>query len=103
MLVAVLLIEFAPNLCASQNSLIIADVKSYKIQSTTKRRGGKSEFRANFLTSSRDADIPTARKRWNSGNVPISQTDGLQIRWIISDSDKWLRADGGRWEKRVPQ
>lgn len=59
--------------------------------------------RGNTLMSSRNADTPTASKRWNSGNVLISQADGLQIRRIISDGDKWLFADGGRWEKRVPQ
>lgn len=44
-----------------------------------------------------------SKERWNSGNVLISQADGLQIRRIISDRDKLVLADGERWEKRAPR
>lgn len=67
-----------------------------------KNYGEMGAVRYHILTS-RNAEIPPAKKNWNSGNVLISQADGLQIRWIISDGDKWLFADGRRLEKCVPE
>lgn len=54
-----------------------------------------------LILTRRNAEIPPAKKNWNSWNVLISQADGLQIRWIISDGDKWLFADRRRLEKCV--
>lgn len=67
-----------------------------------KNYGEMGAVRYHILTS-RNAEIPPAKKNWNSGNVLISQADGLQIRWIISDGDKWLFADRRRLEKYVPE
>lgn len=52
------------------------------------------------LTSGRIAQT-FIQPRWNSENVLITQTDGLQIRWIISDREKCCLEV--RWKQRVPQ
>lgn len=93
-------VKYIPNI--QNNSQYFPKIPALKKKKKVKKKGGIiHSFRTNILTSSINFNIPMARRRWDSGNVLISHTDGLQIRRIISDRDKLLLADGERWQKRV--